>query len=97
VGGWVVGDGYQWHGGDAAGEGRRTCARRAIGRLSFGTRKTGHRMPTDASDWRKQPCKLLMDCYVAAVTSVGTGSSRGSKGLLSHKWDGNVGRRLNVA
>jgi len=45
-----------------------------IGRLSFGIRKTGHRKPTDASDWRKLPCKLLMDCYVAAVTLVGTGS-----------------------
>ena len=45
---------YQRHRGDAAGEGRRTSARRAIGRLSFGNRKTRHRRPTDASDWRKQ-------------------------------------------
>jgi len=76
VGGWVGGwweNGYQWHRTDAAGKGRRTCARRAIGRLSFATRKTGHRRPTDASDWRKQPCKILMDCYVAAVSSFGTG------------------------
>jgi len=69
----VMSDITALHRGDAAGEGRRTCARRAIGRLSFATRKTGHWRPTDASDWRKQPCKLLIDCYVAAVTSVGTG------------------------
>jgi len=40
---------------------------------------------------------ILMDCYVAAVTSVGTGFWRGSKGLLSDIWDGNVGPRLNDA
>ena len=66
----------------------RTCARRAIARLSFGIRKTGHRKPTDASDWRKLPSKLLMDSCVTAVTSVGTVIARlydGVAHLVAHQ------------
>jgi len=93
----VVGGRFQRHRGRAAEEGLRTCEKKAIGRLSSGTRTTGHRRPADASDWRKKKCEQLIRSYVAAVTLVGTGFLHGSKGLINDIWDGHVGPRLNVA
>ena len=72
MGGWW-GDGYHPHRGGAAGEGRRSCEREAIGHLSLRTDKTGHRRPMHASDWWKWQCKLHMHSNVAAFTLVGTG------------------------
>ena len=75
AGGWVGGGGRVSMARRRRGGGRAPdVCEKSDWATVFGTRKTGHRMPTDASDWRKQPCTLFIYCYVAAVTSVGTGS-----------------------